>query len=860
LCHPITSVDHPHLFTSPRLEWLYEQLRDQSLAGGPFSHRWLIVPTKAIKGWLQQQFATDPSVGVFAGFETLFLEEAVSEANLSRGELALRIEVALRDNPNEFAHVLRYDHPRKLRERRIRLAWQLADLFRDYAIYGMEKKGWQYEFFKRLPKISTKRELPDQIHLFGFAYIPPKFLHELSKFPVRIYSLTPSSEYWGESDDPLLSGLGQLGQMQYRLLDELPSTEDSVGQFAMPQVEVHAAPSRWREVELLCSWLGDREPGDVVVMAPDIEPYVPFIRAVFEAEGVPYRIEEIARPETGSVAEGFEHLLDLAEGRWEASSVMALLEHPTQRVKFSAEELRQIRLWIEESGIRWGRDGVHRKEVLEAEPLDREGHSWKQGLEKLLTVPLGLTDLFERFLTLIDSLMTDLAPLSDVEMSLPEWAGYFSCLVESYLEGELPFGDLQMRVEGQFSLPMVRRLLVGRSTHGIGTSDLNAVRFGSLLSLRALPAKVVAVLGLDGDSFPRSSRPNLLDQTLPGRPTPQTTDRYLLLEALLSCRERFFASYTSLNGSDGLPQPPAIPLQLLGVEPIHHLPVALDETAESYRRSLARFGAERVAPKIFMPFELDEVELPAVMELWELELAVRDPLRLYARHTLGINRVDELELQDEEPLVPDRFQELVWRGLTEPIEALTEGMPFRSVFERRLKREVKQLRRALERHGVVPEEIHNLSLSEGIEEAIDGVRPPLNVDGVQLVGELRRLSPGGLVVQGKGDGAAYVRAYPSLLVASALNLADRVVWSGSVKGATLECDAMAGLKALIQFAQQCKKAPCPLSASWLSHLTKGTPATPILSPYGSWLGVSHISEDWKSVAGKLFSLHPDSNF
>src|SRR5690606_21951044 len=72
-------------------------------------------------------------------------------------------------------------------------------------------------------------------------------------------------------------------------------------------------------------------------------------------------------------------------------------------------------------------------------------------------------------------------------------------------------------------------------------SHLNAIRFCSLLPMRALPAKVIVLLGLQEGAFPRREKVVNLDMLYGNSladycPSQIDFDRYLFLEALVSAR------------------------------------------------------------------------------------------------------------------------------------------------------------------------------------------------------------------------------------------------------------------------------------------------------------------------------------
>jgi exodeoxyribonuclease V gamma subunit len=154
------------VFFSNQVEQLYQRLKELSFPSSPFAKRWLVVPNPAVKSWLMLQLARDPDVGIAAGFEVLYLTQAVerlkqiikpsekSKQLPSSLEMKLAIEVEIKkiilsyptlsDAEQQIwdpllAYLKIRDGGRLSRrgERRlVALAEKLAGLFSNYGIYG----------------------------------------------------------------------------------------------------------------------------------------------------------------------------------------------------------------------------------------------------------------------------------------------------------------------------------------------------------------------------------------------------------------------------------------------------------------------------------------------------------------------------------------------------------------------------------------------------------------------------------------------------------------------------------------------------------------------------------------------------
>ena len=127
------------------------------------------------------------------------------------------------------------------------------------------------------------------------------------------------------------------------------------------------------------------------------------------------------------------------------------------------------------------------------------------------------------------------------------------------------------------------------------------ITFCSLVPLRTIPAKVIAVLSLNEEDFPLSDRRqnfDLLSEALRGDPNRAEESKYQLLEALMAAKEHLILSYVGKEDTKAIE--PSVPLNVcitalkegFGIEPepIRLPPV---ESEELLRR--------REDPQVFRP-------------------------------------------------------------------------------------------------------------------------------------------------------------------------------------------------------------------------------------------------------------------
>ncbi len=375
-------------------------------------------------------------------------------------------------------------------------------------------------------------------------------------------------------------------------------------------LQIHSCHSPLREMEVLQDHLWEMfeqlpglAPQDILVVTPDIETYAPYIHAVFgggrpDKTRIPYTVADRQSRQESPVIAAFLKILELAQGRFEASAVLSLLDFSTIRRQFSLEagDLEKIYRWIRETGIRWGFDAADRKRS--GVPAFAE-NSWQFGLQRLF---LGFTlqgngeKLFEqilpfddleggqslllgRFAEFIQELFETVRGL-ERQRRLREWdvelsriLGHFFApddqleteyqMIRSALEDLSRFQE-ECSVEIPIDLRTVRhyleRTLEARSLGRLFLSG--GITFCALLPMRSIPSRVIAMVGLNHDTYPRSRRPPEFDLMAiapqPGDRSLRDEDRGLFLETLISARERLYLSYCGQNPRDNSEAPPSV--------------------------------------------------------------------------------------------------------------------------------------------------------------------------------------------------------------------------------------------------------------------------------------------------------------
>lgn len=397
-------------------------------------------------------------------------------------------------------------------------------------------------------------------------------------------------------------------------------------------LQVHRCHGRKREVEILYDNILSAlerdpalEPDEILVMAPDITPYVPYIEALF-ANQRPFsgrqRLAVSVVSQKSSlklpVIRALLDLLRLTRSRYRLSEVFDLFSQEVVRRRFSVSEpgLGLLGEWLRKAGVNWGLDGDFRKETV---GVDFAEHSFLWGLDRLLA-GYGLAgNGFDNFGSMAAEVWPEgtgsgFLPMPGVEGSEALVLGSFYAFAANLSKARkrllkaLPASRWRMELKtliDDFILPLtvndggLERLhqainnldqqleaALGRGLNEnengclstetiiaalekglgeiIGGSGFFAggITFSSILPLRALPARMICLMGLNDGEFPRSHRPPSYDliTALPrsGDRTARDEDRYLFLETLLAARNSLVLSYLGRDPKDNHLRPPSI--------------------------------------------------------------------------------------------------------------------------------------------------------------------------------------------------------------------------------------------------------------------------------------------------------------
>jgi exodeoxyribonuclease V gamma subunit len=517
-------------------------------------------------------------------------------------------------------------------------------------------------------------------------------------------------------------------------------------------LQVHRCHGDGRQAEVLHDALlhtfreiPDLDPREVLIVAPNIVTMAPHLDAVFRARGgakhdplyLPLVIADRSLRTENPVAEVLVALLDLLAGRAAAHEVLTLaaLEPVKARLGIEDDTLAAWATWAEQLNVHWGIGAEER--VAFGIPAEFTAHTWHHALDRLIygavlpeappSPELGgvvpsqnldlnnleavatLAQLLDRLIALraavatpkpltawCDLLREALEALCAVSHSqqpaLAATLAILSTIQQNAASSAIPVSLAELR-------HLIDPALAPTPRHPLLRSG--AITATSLVPLRAVPYRVVCLVGFDDSAFTaREPDGDDLNRVLPlvGDSDARSEQRGALLDAILAAQERLIVTCVGQDLRTNVSVPPATPLaELLDIarsqvaaaadaeDPIGSVvvdhprhtfhPDALTPGKLGTRTAFAHDRVALAGARALLSntdVERDEthqsirVGLPPIISADHLREFVRDPLRHYVRRVLEIDpyisdtsceAVIPLEMTTAER---DKFQRELW--------------------------------------------------------------------------------------------------------------------------------------------------------------------------------------------------------
>lgn len=360
-----------------------------------------------------------------------------------------------------------------------------------------------------------------------------------------------------------------------------------------------------REVESLYNYIADIfhhkkveniKARDILVMVNNVEEYAPFIRAVFNNAPVkfPFHIADEPITQGDTPISGLTAILSINEQNFTAENVLQLLESRHIRNRFGIYDVGHIRACVQEANIRFG--------MKNAKEDDSYIVSWDYGLKRIMYgicmaneeeyadennksfFCLDNTEGNEqmqqvvRFAGFVNALIQSVEKRKKSK-DLVGWVSYINEVMDDFIaynedENEryisaitnrlTKYEEIAAVVTLEFSFEIFSNHLLENleREHQSKLFSGGGITFCSQIPMRSIPFKVVAMLGLGLNDFPRKDIKvdfDLIQQKRHlGDRNIKDNDKHLFLETVLSTKNKLYLSYIGRSVKDNSVRPPSI--------------------------------------------------------------------------------------------------------------------------------------------------------------------------------------------------------------------------------------------------------------------------------------------------------------
>lgn len=393
-------------------------------------------------------------------------------------------------------------------------------------------------------------------------------------------------------------------------------------------ITVQACYTVAREVEALYNYLvhlSDQRKEklssrDIVVMVSDIDAYAPYIKAVFNhaPHRFRYTIADESYADKDNLFHSLQALLLLDEETFAAEAVMQLLDFSYIRKRFNLHDPVYLRPVVEAANIRFGIDGNKEDETRYV--------SWKYGIKRIMYgicmsgepefgehadsfFPLDIAEgqdayVLIRFCHFAQVLITAVEERRE-DRSIADWVRYVEQLLHAlvYEQQDESDEDYTTLLKELSEFNLLHDYLTESVPYGVFVHSLlnvitgtkrsslfanGGITFCSLIPMRSIPFKVVALLGLNHDKFPRKENKSSFDimskQPKRGDRNLRENDKHLFLETTISAQQYLYISYLGRSVNDNT----AIPPSALVDELLDYIEGGYNGNQEEVRKTMIR--------------------------------------------------------------------------------------------------------------------------------------------------------------------------------------------------------------------------------------------------------------------------------
>ena len=496
-------------------------------------------------------------------------------------------------------------------------------------------------------------------------------------------------------------------------------------------VTMNACYTVAREVEVLYNYLVylvDKKkehlsPRDIVVMVSDIDAYAPYIKAVFNNAPYKFRytIADESYADSDNLFNALHAILHMNEDNFKAEEVLQLLDFSYIRKRFGITDVALVRKVVAAANIHFGIRGSIEDETYLV--------SWKYGIKRIMygicmsggeEYGEGIDSFFPldilegsaaqgiiRFCHFVEVLM-QIVEEQKQDRTITEWVAYIENVIHDMVyepeeDTDEDYNILMQQLSdynllNEYMSDVVAFDVFGHSFLDTLTGNTRSglfvnggITFCSLIPMRSIPFKVVAMMGLNYDKFPRrehSAGFNLMEKDKQrGDRNVKENDKHLFLETILSAREYLYISFVGQSAKDNSSIPPSalvdelidyiesgvgdtegVRNKLVTLHPLQGFSTKYSTKGSqlyNYLNTAVKKPKRITNPeKVIEPFGFEEILLE------DLTGFFRNPIRTYYNKVLGIFYNDTtVLLRDKEMFGLNALQQWSMRGRLLPLDA-----------------------------------------------------------------------------------------------------------------------------------------------------------------------------------------------
>ena len=378
-------------------------------------------------------------------------------------------------------------------------------------------------------------------------------------------------------------------------------------------IQIHFHQTKLREVEgvynYILSILNDNKDiplEDIVVMCPKIDEYSSFIDGIFKDKNIKYTISDNKMPDEDDGLKALFYIVENLSERFNVNQLLELIELEAVRKKFqlSNGDTELIKRWLKENNLRWGLTKEYIKNNFEnmnvfnsvEYVLERLLYGYLSGQKEVINnvlaydgLSLSNSDLLGKILYVADKII-GFSRIIKQKAAIQKHIQTMEEIIETFIDPQhqqsVPFitlkNQMQKYEQSCEEIPFLTFYEILKSSVNKSKKEFNflkgGVTFCELVPLRSIPFKVVCLIGMNSEEFPRNTPKvsfNEIEQhPQKGDRSSRLNDRLLFLETLLSAEKYLYISYIGKDIKRNSPLNPSIAvselIEFLNIDTLKH--------------------------------------------------------------------------------------------------------------------------------------------------------------------------------------------------------------------------------------------------------------------------------------------------